>query len=99
MSDNIRNTGIRAMSKPSDALLEVIRREKVPYKDPERLFLVLGLLLSGRISMGKAAELLGLRVDELWMILKKLGVNYEIIDMEEADEEVGAYREIFENSV
>ncbi len=87
------------MSKPGDALLEVINREKVPYKDPERLFLVLGLLLSGRISMGKAAELLGLRVDELWILLRKLGVKYEIIDTEEADEEVDAYRKIFENSV
>ncbi len=39
-------------------LREVIERERVPYPDKEKLFMVLGLLLSGRISMGKAAELL-----------------------------------------
>jgi len=87
------------MSKPSDILLDVIRRERIPYQDPERLFLVLGLFLSGRISTGKAAELLGLRVDELWLLLKKLGVNYEVIDEEEAEEEVEAYKRLLKGSL
>ncbi|OYT28130.1 MAG: hypothetical protein B6U94_08870, partial [Thermofilum sp. ex4484_79] len=67
--------------------------------DKEKLFLVLGLLLSGRISMGKAAELLNLRIDDLWLLMQKLGVKYPIIDEEEAEEEVNAYRRIFESSI
>ncbi|MCE4608544.1 MAG: hypothetical protein F7B61_06280 [Caldisphaeraceae archaeon] len=51
------------MSKPNDTLLDTLRREKILYKDPERLFLVLRLFLLGYISMG--TELLGLRVDGL----------------------------------
>ena len=80
-------------------LRQVLERESVPYPDKEKLFLVLGLLLSGRISMGKAAELLNLRIDDLWLLLQKLGVKYPIIDEEEAEEEVNAYRRIFESSI
>jgi len=32
---------------------EVIERERVPYRGKEKLFMVLGLLLSGRFSMGR----------------------------------------------
>jgi len=35
-----------------EGLRELLERERVPYPDRERLFLVLGLLLTGRISMG-----------------------------------------------
>lgn len=78
---------------------EVIERERVPYRDKEKLFMVLGLLLSGRISMGKAAELLGLRVDELWLLMLKLGIKYSVLDEEEVEEELDAYRRVFKGSV
>jgi len=79
----------------SFGLKEVIERERVPYPDKERLFIVLGLLLTGRISTGKAAELLDLRVDELWLLLRKLGIEYDLLDEEEIEEEVNAYRKVF----
>lgn len=79
-------------------LRKVIERERVPYPDKERLFTVLGLLLSGRISMGKAAELLGLRVDDLWLLMHKLGIKYSILDEEEVEEELDVYRRIFKGS-
>jgi len=82
----------------ADSLSEAVRRERVSYPDRERLFLVLGLFLSNRISMGRAAELLGLRIDEFWLLLKELGVRHQIIDEEEAEEEVDAYRRIFKGS-
>ena len=75
-----------------------MERERVPYPDRRRLFLVLGLFLSNRISMGKAAELLGLRIDEFWILLRELGIEYQIIDDEEAEEELDAYRRIFKSS-
>jgi len=78
-------------------LREVIERERVPYPDKEKLFTVLGLLLSGRISLGKAAELLGLRVDDLWMLMHKLGVKYSILDEEEVEEELNEYKRIFKS--
>lgn len=87
------------MPEHSDALLDIIRKEKVPYQDPEKLFLVLGLLLSGRISMEKAADLLGLRIDELWLLLKKLNIKYKVIDEEEAKEEVEAYRRLLKGGL
>ncbi len=85
------------MTDRDKGILEIVRSEKVPYRDPERLFLVLGLLLTGRISMGKAAELLGIRIDELWLVLRRLGVEYEVVDEEEAEEEVEAYKRLFKS--
>jgi len=79
-------------------LREVIERERVPYPDKEKLFTVLGLLLSGRISLGKAAELLGLRVDDLWILLHELGIKYSVLDEEEVEEELYAYKRIFKSS-
>ncbi len=79
-------------------LREIIERERVPYPDKEKLFTVLGLLLSGRISLGKAAELLGLRVDDLWILIHKLGIEYSILDEEEAEEELNAYRKVLKSS-
>ncbi|MEB2836297.1 MAG: UPF0175 family protein [Desulfurococcales archaeon] len=85
------------MTDRDKTILEIIKSERVPYRDPERLFLVLGLLLSGRISMGKAAELLGIRIDELWLVLRRLGVEYEVVDEEEAEEEIEAYKRLFKS--
>ncbi len=79
-------------------LREVIERERVPYPDKEKLFIVLGLLLSSRISMGKAAELLGLRVDDSWILMHRLGTKYSILDEEEVEEELDAYKKIFKGS-
>jgi len=79
-------------------LRDVIERERVPYPDKEKLFTVLGLLLSGRISLSKAAELLGLRVDDLWILLHELGIKYSILDEEEVEEELYAYKRIFKSS-
>ncbi len=81
----------------TEPLAEILRRERVPYHDKERLYTVLGLLLSGRISLGKASDLLGIRVDELWDILRYLGVDYPLLDEEEAEEEIEAYRRIFKS--
>jgi len=67
----------------------------VPYRDKEKLFLVLGLLFAGRVSFGKAAELLGLRVDEFWDLLDKLGVKFSYYDKEEVEKELEAYRKVF----
>lgn len=62
------------------------------------MFTVLGLLLSNRISLGKAAELLGLRIDQLWILLRKLGIEYTIYNDEEVEEELEAYQRVFEES-
>jgi len=45
--------------------------------------------------MGKVAELLDLRIDDLWLLLQKLGIRYSILN-EEVEEELDAYRRIFE---
>ena len=82
----------------SAELEEIIKREQVPYPDKERLFTVLGLLLTGRISSSKAAELLGLRLDDLWILIRKLGIKYSIFDEEEIEEELDAYKKVFESS-
>ena len=82
----------------SAELREVIEGERVPYPDKEKLFTVLGLLLTGRVSLGKAAELLSLRVDDLWILLHRLGVKYSILDEEEVEEELDAYEKIFKSS-
>jgi len=80
-------------------LREIVERERVPYPDKEKLFMVLGLLLSGRISMGKAAELLGLRVYELWLLLhKQLNIKYSVLDKGEIEEELSACKRIFKSS-
>ena len=60
--------------------------------------MVLGLLLRGRISLGKAAELLSLRVDDFWLLMHRLGIKYSFLDEEEIEEELDAYRRVFEES-
>ena len=79
-------------------LKKILERERIPYPDKERLFIVLGLLLSNRISLGKAAELLDLRIDELWLLLRRLGIEHRVLDKEEIEEEVDAYKRIFKSS-
>ena len=79
-------------------LKKIIEQERVSYPDKERFFTVLGLLLSDRISIGKASELLGLRVDDLLLLMHKLGIKYSILDEEEIKEELNAYRRVFKSS-
>ncbi len=79
-------------------LRKLIERERVPYSDKEKLFTVLGLLLSGRISIGKAAELLGLRVDDFWLLMHRLGIRYSMLDEEEVEEEADAYKRVFKSN-
>jgi len=62
------------------------------------IFTVLGLLLSDRISIGKASESLGLRVDDLLLLMHKLGIKYSILNEEEVGEELNAYRRVFKGS-
>ena len=69
----------------------------VEYPDEEKFFLVVGLLLSGKISLGKAANLLELRVDELIEIMEKSGIRYNIYDDEEIERELKNYDEVFGN--
>jgi len=75
----------------------VFREVKVSYGDKRKLFMVLGLLLSGKISLGKAAELLGIRIDDLWALLEELDIKYHFYDSEEAEIEVEQYRKILGN--
>jgi len=80
-------------------LREIIERERISYPDKEKLFMVLGLFLSGRISMGKAAELLGLRIDDFMLLMYELGVRYTIIDEVELDEELNAFKKLFKSRI
>lgn len=80
-------------------LKQIIEKEKISYPDKEKFFLILGLLLSGKISLGKAAELLDLRIDDLWLLLYKLGIKYDMLDEEEVEEELDAFKRIFKSSV
>ena len=79
-------------------LKKIIEQERVSYPDKEKFFTVLGLLLSNRISIGKASELLGLRVDDLLLLMYKLGIKYSILNEEEIEEELNAYRRVFKGS-
>ncbi len=54
------------------------------YREKERFLKVVGLLVSHQITFGKAAELLGMRMEELAFLLDKLGVEYSLLDEEEA---------------
>lgn len=44
--------------------------------------------------MGKAAELLSMRIDEFWLLIQKLNIKYSIMNEEELD----AYKRVFKNS-
>lgn len=48
--------------------------------------------------MGKAAELLGMRVNEFWILIQELGIKYSIMDEEEVEEELDAYKRVFKSS-
>ncbi|WP_297475191.1 hypothetical protein [Thermococcus sp.] len=54
------------------------------YREKERFLKVVGLLVSHQITFEKAAELLNMRLEELAFLLDKLGVEYSLLDEEEA---------------
>ena len=54
------------------------------YQEKERFLKVVGLLVSHQITFEKAAELLDMRLEELAFLLDKLGVEYSLLDEEEA---------------
>ncbi|WP_297523467.1 hypothetical protein [Thermococcus sp.] len=54
------------------------------YEDKERFFKVIGLLVSHQITFEKAAELLDMKLEELSLLLDTLGVEYSLLDGEEA---------------
>ncbi len=54
------------------------------YREKERFLKVVGLLVSRQITFEKAAELLNMRLEELAFLLDKLGVEYSLLDEEEA---------------
>jgi len=51
-------------------------------------------LLSGRIFTSKAVKLLGLRIDELWLLMRKFNINHGIVDEERVKEELDAYKNL-----
>ena len=59
------------------------------YREKERFLKVVGLLVSHQITFEKAAELLGMRLEELAFLLDKLGIEYSLLDEEEARLERG----------
>ncbi len=54
------------------------------YQEKERFLKVVGLLVSHQITFEKAVELLNMRLEELAFLLDKLGVEYSLLDEEEA---------------
>ncbi|WP_010478676.1 hypothetical protein [Thermococcus zilligii] len=66
------------------------------YEEKERFFKVIGLLVSHQITLEKAAELLDMKLEELSFLLDKLGVEYSLLDEEEAGLELSKLKEIKE---
>jgi predicted HTH domain antitoxin len=59
------------------------------YREKERFLKVVGLLVSHQVTFEKAAQLLGMKIEELSFLLGKLGVEYSLLDEEEAELEIG----------
>ncbi len=66
------------------------------YEEKERFFKVVGLLVSHQITFEKAAELLGMRLEELSFLIDKLGIEYSLIDEDEAKLELSELKKIRE---
>lgn len=64
------------------------------YREKERFLKVVGLLVSHQITFEKAAQLLGLKLEELSFLLDKLGVEYSFLDEEEAEFEIEEIRRV-----
>jgi predicted HTH domain antitoxin len=59
------------------------------YHEKEWFLKVVGLLVSHQVTFEKAAQLLGMKIEELSFLLGKLGVEYSLLDEEEAELEIG----------
>ena len=66
------------------------------YREKERFLKVIGLLVSHQVTFEKAAELLNMKLDELAFLLDKLGVEYSLLDSEEAELERNEAKRIME---
>ena len=66
------------------------------YREKERFLKVIGLLVSHQVTFEKAAELLNMKLDELAFLLDKLGVEYSLLDREEAGLERNEAKRIME---
>jgi len=55
----------------------------VPDEDVVDFFAVIGLLVSNKISLSKAAEILNMRKDVLLERLDKLGISWHILNNED----------------
>jgi len=66
------------------------------YGEKERFLKVIGLLVSHQVTFEKAAELLNMKLDELAFLLDKLGVEYSLLDSEEAELERDEAKRIME---
>ena len=74
---------------------EIIEELNVEYPDRKKFFVAVGLLLAGKISLGKSADFLGLRVDEMMELLDKSGIKYDVYNDEEVEKELKSYEEVF----
>lgn len=70
--------------KPSDQVVEIERNALLLYP----------YILRQTISHGRAAEILGIRKNELIDIYDKLGFSYLDLTMDELDAELEAYRKV-----
>lgn len=59
-------------------------------EEKERFLLVLGLLASRTVTLGKAAEVLGMSRLEFSAMLRTIGFKYSYLDEEELRKEVAA---------
>ncbi|ASJ02768.1 hypothetical protein A3L09_05630 [Thermococcus profundus] len=66
------------------------------YHEKERFLKVVGLLVSHQVTFEKAAQLLGMKMEELAFLLDKLGVEYSLLDEEEAELEIEELKKVKE---
>lgn len=63
-------------------------------EEKERFLLVLGLLASRTVTLGKAAEILGMSRLEFSAVLRSIGFKYSYLDEEELQKEVAAGKDL-----
>jgi predicted HTH domain antitoxin len=63
-------------------------------EEKERFLLVLGLLASRTVTLGKAAEVMGMSLSEFSALLRTIGFKYSYLDEEELKKEVKASKSL-----
>ena len=63
-------------------------------EEKERFLLVLGLLASRTVTLGKAAEVMGMSLPEFSALLRTIGFKYSYLDEEEMTKEVKASKSL-----